>query len=306
MVRPASERYFYEFQPTDNVLKLGDEALSRLGAELQIDVPDCAEGSAIFNELAAALGKIVAQPIATRGGILSIVKATKIVRASGVDSKLARAWQTDTRSPAQTNFVLPGGSARLQTRLASAVVGQATADHEGRVLIAATDSILNTPADKKDARVQDYCRRLGRHPTESAYATRYIVPYLATHNIEAIVSTHTVQERTDLAWSFAEKHPQLFSDGSTVTAVEAATQGIAWAGNLRQAARAVNPAFDSPDNPQLFVLSPPPLPFARRCENLDTESHLDPYTALFGLIASARAIAQNQLCEGGTSLHPLN
>lgn len=250
----VQERDFNSFYLEDDPLQLAHGLMPEIATAFGIDLyaQPSEEGLGTLVGLIAK-NKILRdnEPVT----VLSGPQMAGMLERSGVQLALNRTLWTPNSNIQDVPVdavVITGAVANWQDRTANLLMEQV--DPSVRIEYATSDSQMISPTDLVHPDVLRLKADLGRLPTESEYAASVIIPRLVKARFK--VTPHNYESVT--GDQLAEK---LFSDNphladQTLVFARVPNAGIQLAVQMRNAARAIRPSFDTlPSDPQAFVLT---------------------------------------------------
>ncbi len=248
------QRDFSNFElQTDSVYSLADNLISELADRFAID--HGAEPTVeVLGELVGKLGKNEVLRANEPVQALSPTEMADYLDQSGVQKALNRSlWTPQLRATPRKldGYVLTGAVANWQDRAANKLASYGT---KAPVYIFAGERIMDSVTEKPNPNVKAVFETFKRYPTEAEYAAGVVQRKLVERGFDVLPSTYAGTKGETLAIDFFDRNPHLL-DGR-IAAVRVANAGIQLAVQLRHAARAIRPDFDSdPSNPQMFVMT---------------------------------------------------
>lgn len=209
------------------------------------------------------------------------------IELSGIMQPVERSFMHDTPLPEETDALIWGGGVVNWMLRRAAVAQRFDPERVGRIYLPMGNRVTK-PSEHQ--LVATHARKHGRAPKEYEFARAYLLGGLTLAGFEPkpkVVPVATGDGDAVLR-TFFGREPQLL-DG-TITVAANAPNAIQAAGQLRVAARSVDPHFDSGGD-QLFMASDS-FPLARHGEPAKTNQN--PETALGQLVRNALFLERNR------------
>lgn len=206
---------------------------------------------------------------------------------SGVMTPVERGFMHNKSVPEQVDSLVWGGGVANWMLRRMAMTQRFDPEAFGKLYLPMSTRKMK---DTEHQLVAQYKKEHNRQPTEYDFAMRFVRPILIHGGIQpAQIEVVDTQESDgdEVLKTFLHGNRQLFD--STVVVVANAPNAIQAAGQLRVAARSLDPTFDSTGD-QLFMVSDS-FPLARAGEKPAT--HQNPATALGQLARNALFLQRN-------------
>ena len=282
----VAERNFATFELGDNVCELAGGLLPEIADKASFElgaIPTEAELRRLIGVLGPAkeLQQNIELVRANLGDQADETMADWVER-SGILSPLDRRFVRDEApSEITDSLVMSGGVARWMLRR-EAVIKSLDHGKIRNIYLPIGNREMKPPEHQM---VATWVLRHGHNPSEFEFARDYVVPSLEIAGIRPKSINLLEVESSDgdeiLDTLFTE-YPRILD--RTVKVVSNAPNGLQASGQLRLAARRLNPVFDGLDNGQLSVTTDA-FPLARKGEKPAT--HQNPVTALGQLARNA-------------------
>lgn len=287
------QRDFSNFElQTDSVYELAGDLIPELADRLAID--HGAEPSIeVLGDLVGKLGKNEVLRDNEPVQAISPTEMADYLERSGVQKSLNRSlWTPQLRATPRNldGYVLTGAVANWQDRAANWLASYGT---KAPVYLFAGERIMDSATETPNPNVKSVFETFKRYPTEAEYAAGVVQRKLVEKGFDVLPSSYSGTKGETLAIDFFERNPHLL-DGQ-IAAVRVANAGIQLAVQLRQAARAIRPDFDSdPNNPQLFVITDS-LPVSRSLkQDAKPQRYQKAQTGLRQVAVTAKSILEAQ------------
>lgn len=237
----------------------------------------------------------VQEKLGTDGDGLTI--AADWTDRSGVQKALDRSlWHPWIKTPRYVHGVVQTGAvANWQDRTTNLLVERAGNGIDlPPIYIPVGTRVMESVTEKVNPNVQAFLEANNeRYPTETEYAEAVVAPKLTDAGYEVQVEPYDTQSGSEIATTFVNSHPELFSMNKQVTFARVANAGLMLAVQFRQAARARNTSIQydaEPHAPQVFVLTDS-FPIARTEEEAKDAPHFqNPLTAIRQVAVSAKVL----------------
>lgn len=262
----ATERDFANYYLEDDVRELAHGLLPEMAEVFEVDLTemDGDEGpsSEPLGKLVGAIGAKktlrenekgakawLSQQTGSEEAALN--QAADWLERSSIQQALNRSlWTPHITPESDTPVIITGAVANWQDRTAALVAKMSPR----QVFLASGTRNMNTPTEMANPNVLSYEYTNGVLPAEHGYAFTFVKPILeeAGHVVQDI--QYVTESGDQIADGFVMRHPELL-EGQIIFA-RVANAGIQLAVQFRNAARKVQPDFDSdPASPQVFVLT---------------------------------------------------
>lgn len=287
----ASERDFSTVIPGDDVYELAGGVIPELADRLEVPIgetPNLDDLQAIVTQLGKNKVMQNNEPVQQ----MSRLALANLVDASGIQNALNRAlWTPEITMPSTDvrRVIMLGGVANWQDRTTDVILGLPGAYD---VYGLGGNRVMDSDLEKKNSNIKFIHKLLGRYPTEAEYI-EYIVETeieVNSHN-NVWPNVYDTDAATPMLTEFFNNNPQVLDEKLAVARV--ANTGLIMAIQVRNAARKVNPDFDSdPSDPQLFVVTDTVPPARSDEEAADALHFQNPQNALRQVVLTAKKLQE--------------
>ncbi len=304
----VAERDFSTFELGDNVYELAGGLIPEIAERLNFELDNAPDPQEMY-KLVGVLGKNKVLGANEEVDAIDLETAADLLDRSGVQKPLDRSlWTPDLKigdlGPGPAFTVITGAVANWQdrtTKLVAEAIGEGTLGPEVRV-VTGNRVMGKIKSEQVNLNVEKFYVEHGRYPTESEFATRYVLPVLNEAGAQAILTSYDTDSGEKLADSFSRSiklseedhevsYEKLFEPDIPVTFARVANAGIQLAVQFRQAIKAnVSPKFDSEEAPDVFIRTDS-FPIAKTEEQkADSTNFQNPYTGLRQAVLTAKLL----------------
>lgn len=306
----VAERDFNNFELGDDVYKLADGLISEIAGRLGFMIGEKPD-SGHMHDLVGMLGKNKVLRDNEPATAIDLETAAELLERSGVQKPLDRSLWTpnlqlvDLGANAASGFtVVTGGVANWQdrtTELVAEAVGQGELPQDVRV-VTGQRLMGKIASEAANPNVKAFHEKKLRLPTETEYATRFVLPVLDAAGARATLTSYATESGEEIANNFSRNvrtsedddeaaYEKLFERDKPVTFARVANAGIQLAIQFRQAIRTnTDPDFDSEAMPDIFIRTDG-FPIARTEEQVqDPANYQSPYTGLRQVVLTAKML----------------
>lgn len=283
------ERDFSDFYLGDNVYRLADGVIPDIAERLDIklgDEPNSADLQLVMTKVGQ--NKVLRENQEVEA--ISRSEKADLLARSGIQSQLRRSlWTPEVQAnPEKVEAIIAtGGVANWQDRTAKAIRGfKATSVP---IYLGAGSRLMNTPTEIRNKNVKRISSKFQRVPTEAEYVSSVISPSLKRAGFDVLASPFETEDGDEILRRLFEINQHLADERLAMARV--ANAGIIMAIQMREAARAINPDFDTdPKNPQAFVITDTfPIARTKRQDNAP-KSYQKTDTGLRQLVLTAKKL----------------
>ncbi len=285
----VNERNFSSFELGDDVYQLADGLLPEIAEKLEVTIADTPNSDDLQN----LLKKVGSNKVLRNNADVTAIERDEMVdilERSDIQAPLQRSlWTPETSNLRHVGArIVMGAVANWQDRVANKF------EHEQAytrlpIFLLSGSREMSTATEVTNPNIEHIKRTFGRYPTEGEYAASVILPRLTRWGRNVMATSYPTEKGSDMLREFFTQNPTFLE--RKISAVRVANAGVAFALQVRAAARTLNPEFDSdPSYPQLFVETDT-LPLARTDEQVaDPTNYQKPDTALRQLILTAKLL----------------
>jgi hypothetical protein len=305
----VAERDFSNFELGDNVYALAGGLIPEVADRLNFELGDQPNPDRMY-ELVGVLGPNKVLGLNKEVEAIDLETAGDLLERSGVQKPLNRSLWTPNlefgdlgSGPAFT--VVTGAIANWQDRTAQLV---AEAVREGTIgpdvrVVTGNRVMGKVKSEATNPNVVDFHNKKNRFPTDTEYATRFVLPVLDEAGAQATLTSYDTDTGDEIADNFARNikpiegdepgYEKLFEPGVPVVFARVANAGVQLAVQFRQAIRvSVGPQFDSESDPDVFILTDS-FPIARTEEQkADSVNYQNPYTGLRQAVLTGKVLLE--------------
>lgn len=282
----AQERDFGTFYfMEDNVYELAGELIPEIAERLEVPIADEPNNE----DLQRLMGAVGRNKVLRANGEIQAIhpeEMADIIERSGVQNELRRSLWTPEKGVEGTEAVLAvGGVANWQDRTARIITGAPDAP----VHLLGGSRIMDTATEKSNPNIARIYEKVGFYPSEAQYMGSVVLSQIVEAKQSATVHRFDTDNGDLMLEEFFKKNPALLKQHLLMARV--ANAGVVMALQMRNAARKLNPTFDSnPADPQV-VIATDSFPVAHTEEQRkDVPHYQNPATALRQVVLTAAKI----------------
>lgn len=285
----AYERNFNDFYLGDNVYELADGVIPEIAERLDVTLgsePNSADLQLIVDKV----GKNRVLRLNQEVEAIDRGAKAELLNRSGIQNRLQRSLWTPKipATPGGLDAILAtGGVANWQDRTTKTIK-----DFGAKlvpVYIGAGNRKMGTATELTNKNVATVQRVFKRHPTESEYVASIVAPNLKRAGYNVLLTSFETEDGDQILRRLFEINVHLTNE--RVAMARVANAGIIMAIQMRNAARIVNPEFDTdPNNPQVFIITDTfPIATTKRQDEAP-KSYQKTDSALRQLVLSAKKL----------------
>ncbi len=250
-----SARNFNNFHLGDDVYELAGGLVHDLAEKAGLE-PYVGPHSEVLGELVGILGKNKVLRENEPVDFLTNRQMAGHVDRSGVLLPMDRSLHTPYIQVAEgTPRLVTGGVPNWQIRTADLLVSKAAElTSPTAVYMAVGNRPMDKPNETGHPKVKQFVEDYGHFPKESQFAEEFVFPRLTEAGYAVFFEPYEASDGEEIARLFVADYPAAFKKGKAMSFARVAGSGVHLATQFRDAAREVNPDYDSDKNaPQVFM-----------------------------------------------------